>query len=582
MDVNQIQSPDFLKDLNVQELQELSKDIRTFLIESISKTGGHLASNLGMVECSIALLKAFNLPEDTVIYDVGHQVYTHKILTGRAERFSTLRQFKGLSGFPKREESIYDAFETGHSSTSISLAAGKLVSNALQGKNNEVIAVIGDGALTGGMAFEAMNYLGSTNHKVIVVLNDNEYSINKNVGAMSSMFNKIRVSKSYQSVKRFLPKPLRTFGHALDYSLAGVNVFESLGFDYYGPVDGHDFVDLEKAFSYAKKQNRSVLIHLKTRKGHGMPEAENDQVKYHGISYFKIEKETKGTSWSKAIAKVIHEESPQNLTVITPAMIYGSGLELFKDRNLIDVGIAEGHAATMASAIALDGMPVFLPLYSTFSQRAFDSFAHDIARMNAPMLIGIDRSGFVPNDGDTHQGIFDVSMFKMLPNVIITMPKDIKEAKELVRYGWKTNAPFVIRYPKGSIPESTPCEPISSPTWLMERTGEKCNIISYGNTLHRVLQLVDAHNLDCTVINARFIKPMDLAVLDKLTKPTIVIEEVIEAGSLGESIQAYCSNIKVTRLAIQDYPSHGSIADLQKEAHLDDQTLLKEIVKQCV
>jgi len=595
MDLYSIKTPHFLNQMNNDDLTELSNDIRTFLIESISKTGGHLASNLGVVELTIALHKVFNTPKDKLIFDVGHQIYTHKILTGRINSFNTLRQFKGLSGFPKMSESFYDAFETGHSSTSISAATGMVVANENANNPSEVVAVIGDGAMTGGMAFEAINYFGHSGKKMIIVLNDNEMSISDNVGALSKLLKGLRSSKKYIGFKnivpRFIKRPMNKITNALKYTIEGTNIFETLGYKYYGPVDGHNIPKLIKYLELAKNETRPVIIHIKTKKGKGYEPAENNQVKYHGIGYYEVENGNtpkKGLSWSVGISETINEVVKDTLTVITPAMIHGSGLQVFKDRQLIDVGIAEGHATTMAAGIAASHQKVYLPLYSTFAQRAYDQILHDIARPNLHVVFGIDRAGLVPNDGDTHQGIFDVSMFNAMPNMTITMPKDLNEARELIKYGfYKNDSPFVIRYPKGETYLGKTSTEIDKPSWVIEEKGSEVNIISYGPDVNRILKLVINNNIQANVINARFIKPMDLKVLDEVISnelPILIYENVVESGSLGQTIQSYIAEKtyrKVKRMFVESIPEHGDISNLLREQGLDDTSIINEIKKLC-
>ncbi len=595
MDLFSIKSPEFLNNLSNDELIEVSSEIREFLIESISKTGGHLASNLGVVELTIALHKVFDMPKDKIIFDVGHQVYTHKILTGRIDRFSTLRQFNGLSGFPKREESFYDSFETGHSSTSISAAAGIVNANIQAGKNDQVIALIGDGSMTGGMAFEAINYFGHTNQKMIIVLNDNEMSISSNVGALSRLLKNIRSSKKYINLKKYMPKllkkPMHKLTDALKYTVEGTNIFETLGYKYYGPVDGHSIPKLIKILEVAKASTKPVIIHVKTKKGKGYAPAENDQTKYHGIGFYEVENGNtipKGLSWSEGISAAINEIVTEPLTIITPAMIHGSGLSVFSSRNLIDVGIAEAHASTMAAGVAVSGQLVYLPLYSTFAQRAYDSILHDIARQNLHVVIGIDRSGIVPQDGDTHQGIFDVSMFNAMPNMVITMPKDLNEARELIKYGfYKNDSPFVIRYPKGAAYNGVVSSEIIAPSWLYEVNGEKINIITYGPNVNRLIKITLNSGIDANIINARFIKPMDYSTLDKIIDnelPILIIEEVVESGSLGQQIATYIAKKtfrKLKLMNISSIPQHGDVLNLRRVQGLDDKNILKEIKKLC-
>ncbi len=595
MNLFNIKDPQFLKELSNTELTELSDEIRSFLIESISKTGGHLASNLGVVELTVALHKVFDTPKDKIVFDVGHQVYTHKILTGRIDGFSSLRKFEGLSGFPKFSESEYDAFETGHSSTSISAASGMVVANEHKNSDAQVVAVIGDGALTGGMAFEAINYFGQSNKKMTIILNDNEMSISNNVGAVSKMLKNLRANKNYISFKNILPKflkrPFHKVTNAIKYTVEGTNIFQALGYKYYGPIDGHNIPKLIKYLEVAKNSSKPVIIHVKTKKGKGYQPAEDNQIKYHGIGYYEVDNgNTKegGLSWSVGVSELVNKVVKDPLTVITPAMIHGSGLEVFEDRNLIDVGIAEAHATTMAAGIASQAEKVYLPLYSTFAQRAYDSLLHDIARPNLHVVIGIDRAGIVPNDGDTHQGIFDVSMFKAMPNMIITMPKDLKEAKELLEFGFNKNKnPFVIRYPKGLAIHGETSKEITTPSWILEAIGNSVNIITYGPNVQRIQKLTQENNIDANIVNARFIHPMDESLLDTLfnnKQPILIYEETVHSGSLGQSVKEYIlskGHRNIKHMFIQDIPDHGDIDNLRKVQNLDDVSLVKEMMKLC-
>lgn len=591
MDLRDIKNPHFLKQLSNDELVELSADIRQFLIESISKTGGHLASNLGVVELTIALHKVFDAPKDKIIFDVGHQSYVHKILTGRIQGFNSLRQFNGMSGYPKLSESPYDVFETGHSSTSISAAAGFVVANKNLNKDGEVIAVIGDGAMTGGMAFEAINYFGHTDQKMIIVLNDNEMSISDNVGALSKVLKGIRSSRPYISFKNIIPKfmksPINKLTNALKYTIEGTNIFETLGYKYYGPVDGHNLPKLMKYLEVAKKETRPVIIHVRTKKGKGYEPAEANQEKYHGIGYYEVENgKTKepGLSWSVGVSEMVNDVVKDHLTVITPAMIHGSGLNVFRDRELIDVGIAEGHAATMAAGIASMNQYVYLSLYSTFAQRAYDQILHDIARTDMHVVFGIDRAGIVPSDGDTHQGIFDISMFQAMPNIVITQPKDLNEARELIEYGfYKNRHPFVIRFPKGNTYPGVKAEPINEPSWIQETEGDQINIISYGPNINRIIKIAVNSDISANIYNARFINPIDEKMLQEIKEnglPTLVYEEVIESGSLGQTLKAKY-NLNVEMMNLTSIPDHGDRENLLKFYELDDKSILRRIRKLC-
>ncbi|MGL4372855.1 MAG: 1-deoxy-D-xylulose-5-phosphate synthase, partial [Turicibacter sp.] len=446
--IKEIKEPSFVKKLSNRQLKILCKDLRTFLIDSVSKTGGHLSPNLGVVELTVALHKVFNTPDDKIIWDVGHQSYIHKLLTGRADQFSTLRQHKGLSGFPKRKESSHDCWETGHASTSISAAVGMAYARDLQEDDYHVIAVIGDGSMTGGMAYEALNHIGHTNNRLIVILNDNEMAIGPSVGALNNLLGSIRTNDSYINTKRHVKELLKNTNflnqmmHRAKDSVKQLfiedSAFDAMGFKYLGPIDGHNMNDLVKNLTFAKKYTDGpVLLHVKTTKGKGYSFAEADKLgTWHGIGKFnkntgKVEEEKKENmiSWSKLISDGLIEltENDSRVAVITPAMMTGSALtkyaSIYPDRT-IDVGIAEEHAVTMAGGMASQGMKPFVSIYSTFFKRAYDQVHHDIARQKLNVVFGVDRAGIVGADGETHQGIYDIAMLRHIPNMTIMMPKD--------------------------------------------------------------------------------------------------------------------------------------------------------------
>ena len=448
MKIENIKNPNFLKKYNENELYKLSDEIRNFIIESVSKTGGHLASNLGAVELTITLHYVFNSPKDKFIFDVGHQSYTHKILTGRAKDFHNLRKLNGISGYQKRCESIYDCYEAGHTSTSIAAALGFAYTRDLNKDNNEVIAIIGDGSLTGGLAFEALNNISNINSKIIIILNDNSMSITKNVGGLSEFLTNIRLSNSYENAKQSYKKILlkSKLGLKIYNKTRNIknrfknkindNIFTNLNIDYLGPIDGHNIKELIKAYEKAKNSKKSILIHVITKKGKGYIPAELNSSKFHGIGKFDVEtgktKKSNTTSISEIVSNTIYEfmKNDNELVTITPAMIAGSKLEnIFKDfpDRCIDTGITESFATTLAGAIAINNKKVFLPIYSSFLQRAYDNINHDIARMNTHIVIGIDRAGLVGEDGETHHGIFDISFLNSIPNIVISMGKDNEE-----------------------------------------------------------------------------------------------------------------------------------------------------------
>ena len=620
-DIEKIKDPSFIKKLSTPEMQVLCQDIRTFLINSLSKTGGHVSSNLGVVELTVAMHKVFDSPKDKFIWDVGHQVYIHKILTGRANQFSTLRQFKGLSGFPKRKESAHDCWETGHASTSISAAVGMAYARDLSQEDYHVVAVIGDGSLTGGMAYEALNHIGHTNKRLIVIINDNEMAISPNVGAMHNILGSIRTNESYLTTKRCLKKILKnkSFLNRMMYRakgslkrfVIGDIPFDAMGFKYFGPVDGHNLDDLIKNLNFAKKADKPVIVHVKTTKGKGFSYAEQDKLgTWHGVGKFNKEtgevftsqKENK-VSWSKLICNGLIEltKHDSKVAVITPAMINGSALNEYQrlyPNRLIDVGIAEEHAVTMAGGMATQGMKPFVSIYSTFFKRAFDQVHHDVARQELNVVFGVDRAGVVGADGETHQGIYDIPMLRPIPNMTLMMPKDAKEAYDLLYTAYQIDGPVAIRYPRGEVTDVSASydsfELIPVGSWETLKTGTMAYIISMGPILEDLVnlaqQLSQDEHLDVGVINARFIKPLDDKLLDELATynvPLIVYEESAVIGGLGTAILEYYNETKqvveVKRMGIPDlYVQHGSVPEVLEELHLSLQDIkaeIKEVIK---
>lgn len=569
MDLNSIENPEFLRDMSIKELEALSEEIRAFLVERLSETGGHLASNMGVVELTLAMHKVFDSPTDRLLFDVGHQTYVHKILTGRASEFHTLRQLDGLSGFLKRDENPHDVFEAGHSSTSIGAAAGMLFAKDHNPSVGHVVAMIGDGALASGVALESLNFLGHYSDKPpIIILNDNEMSISKNVGHLSRMLTRIRMKNSYRSLKRkttkLIPRRLRPFTSKVESRLkgflTGTTYFESMGFQYYGPLDGHDFKQLLRAFHTARKSNRPTVIHVRTQKGKGYAPAENDTIgKWHGAKPFDIrtgkfhsEMTNHKTTMSRIVADHLEGYAGKHpdFYVVTPAMKGGAELYEFENnhpRQLIDTGIAESTAALVSTYLATDGVKVFLTIYSTFLQRAYDQIVHDMARLNAPVVIGIDRAGLVGGDGETHQGIYDIPMLAHIPNMTIAHPESPAALKATIDYALErhTGGPIAIRYPRKSVQTSVHDQPpmpqLEGPFWQWERTGEKGTIIAFGDHVPAIRALIDEAGLDVSLLNARFIKPLDkdaLAALDQ-DHPLLIHEESTITGGLGSMVIAH-------------------------------------------
>ena len=612
-----IENPLFLKDLKNEELKELASDIRSFLIESVSKTGGHLSSNLGVVELTIALHTIFDFSKDKILFDVGHQSYVHKILTGRAKDFVHLRQLHGLCGFQKMSESIYDVWEAGHAGTALSAALGMALAREAKNEDHAIVAVVGDGSIPNGMSFEALNHIGSTKQKLIVILNDNNMSISQNVGAFSHSIARLRNSQSYvnakQEVKGILNqnfvgsavlKGMRVVKDSIKRSIIHPSIFTEMGLEYLGPIDGHNYHELFNALETAKQHDGPVLVHVITTKGKGFRLSENDKNgHWHGVSQFDPDTGNNlgslplnHLSWSEVVSETLIRLAKQEpkLTVITPAMIQGSKLEKFfalYPQRSIDCGIAEEHAATLASAMALNGLKPFLSIYSTFIQRAYDQINHDIARMESPVVIGIDRSGLVGEDGPTHHGVFDIGILRPLPNLIIAQPKDAFEAQNILYTAFKLNRPYAIRYPRGSAiyREVEAFEMIETGTWTVLGNLETARVVvvAYGPDVDKIKDKIDANQLPVCVVNARFIKPLDDGLLNYLTqlnKHVIVYETDMLAGGLSSAIMEWLAErqlkLDMDRIGIMDhFVTHGSVPDLRRYENIDISSLFERIKK---
>jgi len=609
MDLNKITSPSFLKDLNKRQLEELARDIRKFLIEKCSVTGGHIGPNLGVVELTIALHKVFNSPQDKLLWDVGHQAYVHKILTGRASQFDTLRQYKGLCGFPKLVESEHDEWETGHSSTSLSAAMGMAAARDIKKEKNYVVPIIGDGALTGGMALEALNHIGHEKTNMIVVLNDNEMSIAPNVGALHGVLGRLRTAKEYTKAKEELESLMNKIPvvggklaqaadrvkDSLKYLVVSGVFFEELGFKYLGPIDGHDFESLEDHLEYAKKVKGPVLLHVITKKGKGYKPAENDTVgTWHGTGPYKMEtgEFPKGNSnapaWSKLISESVRKlmREDERIVAITPAMPVGSKMEGIQQEfphRFFDVGIAEQHATTMAAGLATQKMKPYLAIYSTFLQRAYDQVLHDIARPNLNVVIGIDRAGLVGADGETHQGVFDVSFLRHIPNMVIMMPKDENEGQHMVKTAFEFDGPIALRYPRGNgvgVPLDEEMKAIPIGSWEVLREGSDASILTFGTTIPMALEAAEKlakEGINVKVVNARFIKPLDEEMLHELMqdgKPILTIEETVLQGGFGSAVLEFAfdhkyRHVAIDRIGIPDqFIEHGNVDQLLKEINV--------------
>ena len=567
-----IQGPENIRTLSIKESKQLATEIREFLLAHVSKTGGHLSSNLGVVELTIALHQVFHTPEDQIVWDVGHQAYVHKILTGRKDRFASLRQKDGLSGFPKFEESPYDAFNTGHATTSISAAYGMAKARDVLKQNHEVVAVIGDGSFTGGMAYEAMNNAGKDKTKLIVVLNDNEMSISHNVGSVPMHLSKLRTRKGYVKSKRLIKKLVGKFPSLSPlYRLAdsvkdktkylfikGI-LFEELGFTYLGPVDGHDLHDLTEVLKQAKSLDRPVVVHVKTTKGKGYDIAERNASRYHGIGAF--DPETGGTltkkqeTWSDVFGKTltwIGQRDP-SVVAVSAAMVPGTGLNHYAQylpKRLYDVGIAEEHAVTFAAGMAKGGLKPCVALYSTFLQRAYDQIVHDVCMPQLPVVFAVDRSGVVGEDGETHQGVFDIAFLSHIPGMTVMAPSCKEELVSMMNFAFRLGRPCAIRYPKGSVPESFWAldAPIEYGKSRIVQHGEETVIVAAGACMEEAMEAAQMMKLlgyTPTVVDARFVAPLDKELLVQLMDThayMITVEDHVYTGGFGMQIAAFAKS----------------------------------------
>ena len=616
MDVKKIKNPSFLKKLKIKDLELLSENIRKYIIDSVSVTGGHLSSNLGVVDLTVALHKVFNTPKDKIIFDVSHQCYTHKILTGRAKEFNKLRQLDGLSGFQKREESPHDAYEAGHSSTSLSAALGMSLARDKQNKKHNVIAVIGDGSMGNGLAYEALNHIGSTKTKLIIILNDNEMSISKNVGGLHNNLDKIRANYKYNNAKnktKHILNKIPLIGNKISIGITNIKssikklylkdgfLFEELGIKYYGPINGHDYKEMLTYLEMAKKETEPVLIHVITEKGKGYIYSEQDKLgSWHGVGPFDIEtgkflkKEDNKITWSEVISNHLIELTKKNndLMVVTPAMAGGSKLLKYKElypNNFIDAGIAEEHALVLANGMSIEGLIPFVSIYSTFLQRGYDQVIHDIARMKTHVIIGIDRAGIVGEDGETHQGIYDLTFLLPIPNLIISTPKDSVEAGNILYTAMLSKRPFAIRYSKEKLEynkENYKIIPIGS--WETIETGKDAVLITYGSLLEKAKIVKNnlSKKIDLSIVNARYLKPIDEKLFNKLLKEyknIFIYEETTYINSLGSYLinyaeeKVYKGNINL--FAIKDeFIKQGKREEILKQLELDEKSITKKIL----
>ncbi|SET43869.1 1-deoxy-D-xylulose-5-phosphate synthase [Enterocloster lavalensis] len=612
MILEQIKGPQDIKQMSLEELGQLAQEIRAFLIEKISHTGGHLASNLGVVELTIAMYRTFDLPEDKVIWDVGHQSYTHKILSGRMAEFDELRQYGGLSGFPKRKESPYDCFDTGHSSTSISAGLGIAQGRDILGQNYEVVSVIGDGALTGGMAYEALNNAARMKKNFIIVLNDNKMSISENVGGMSRYLNGLRTGSGYNDLKKnvanaldripvvgapMIDKIKRTKNSIKQLFIPGM-LFENMGITYLGPVDGHNISQLCKVFREAKNLDHAVLVHVLTKKGKGYKPAEKNPSRFHGVDPFDVTtgkslKEKQYPSYTEVFSRKLCQLAKErpNLVALTAAMPDGTGLSDFARHypgRFFDVGIAEAHAVTSAAGMAAAGLKPVVAVYSSFLQRAYDQVLHDVCIQDLPVVFAVDRAGLVGSDGETHQGIFDYSFLTSIPNMSVMAPKNLWELRAMLEFSMDYNRPLAIRYPRGEAYRGLRDfrEPIVYGKGEMLYEEEGIALLAVGSmvsTAEHIRQKLKAEGRSCTLANGRFVKPFDRELVDRLAerhKVIVTLEENVLQGGYGLPVTAYIHehypHRRVLNIGIPDaYVEHGNVSVLREGLGIDSDSIIK-------
>lgn len=615
MILEKIKEANDVKQLSLSECEQLAQEIRDFLIRSLSETGGHLASNLGVVELTIALHRFLHFPEDKLVWDVGHQAYTHKILTGRKEQFATLRKTGGLSGFPKRKESDCDAFDTGHSSTSISAGLGLVQARDLKGENYQVVSVIGDGALTGGMAYEALNNAAELKKNFIIILNDNEMSITRNVGGMSSYLDHIRMAAPYTELKmgvtnalKKIPKVGDGMVDALHKTKSSIKqlvipgmLFENMGLTYLGPVDGHDMRQLGKVLQEAKRKKGPVLIHVLTEKGRGYEPAMRHPARFHGAAPYEIEtglpKSNGNPSYTDIFSTVMRKfgDREPDVVAVSAAMVPGTGLKRFGNmfpERLFDVGIAEEHAVTFAAGLALGGLRPVVAIYSSFLQRAVDQILHDVCMQNLPVVFAVDRAGLVGSDGETHHGCFDLSYLSMMPNMTVMAPKNKWELSDMLKFAIRQKSPVAIRYPRGEA--YTGLEDYRAPiemgkAEILEK-GKKIAILAVGNMVRTAVQVTE--NLrNCgyepTLVNMRFVKPLDMDLLEILREDhslIVTMEENVKSGGFGEQVMTYYGSRlhspAVRIVAIEDkFVPHGSVEDLMHQQQMDSASVTERILR---
>ncbi len=614
MILERIKGAEDLKELSPDEIGILAQEVRSFLIEKISHTGGHLASNLGVVELTIAIFLSFHLPEDKIIWDVGHQSYTHKILSGRMEEFDELRQFGGLSGFPKRKESPYDSFDTGHSSTSISAGLGIAQARDILGKDYKVAAIIGDGALTGGMAYEALNNAARMKKNFIIILNDNKMSISENVGGMSKYLNGLRTGSGYNDLKKnvadalerlpvlgapIIDKIKRTKNSIKQLFIPGM-LFENMGITYLGPVDGHNVQALCKVLKEAQKLDHSVLVHVLTRKGKGYGPAEKYPSRFHGVDPFDIAtgkplKEKQYPSYTQVFSRKICQLAREHkeLVAVTAAMPDGTGLSAFAKEfpdRFFDVGIAEAHAVTSAAGMAAAGLKPVVAVYSSFLQRAYDQILHDVCIQNLPVILAVDRAGLVGSDGETHQGIFDYSYLTSIPNMSVMAPKNLWELRAMLEFAVDYNGPIAIRYPRGQAYRGLKefMNPIVYGQGEMLFEEQDIALLAVGSmvsTAEHIRDKLKARGFQCSLANGRFVKPFDARLVDRLAyghTRIVTLEENVLQGGYGLAVTAYIHRrypqIRVMNVALPDaYVEHGNVSVLRAELGIDSDSIIRRL-----
>ncbi|MFR8234039.1 MAG: 1-deoxy-D-xylulose-5-phosphate synthase [Clostridia bacterium] len=617
--LEKINYPKDLKKLSIEEKETLAIEIRKYILEIVSKNGGHLASNLGVVELTIALHSVFNFPEDKIVWDVGHQTYVHKILTGRKEALKTLRKLNGIAGFPKTNESKYDNFNTGHSGTSISAALGMARARDLKNEKNSVLAVIGDGAMTGGMALEALNDVGYSKTKMTIILNDNEMSISKNIGGLNMLLSKLRTKKTYTksnvSMKKIINKVpiigkptvkvIQRLKRSIKQLIIPKMFFEDIGFTYLGPVDGHNIQELENILRLSKQIDNPVIIHVLTKKGKGYSIAEENPDKFHATAPFNIETGKAGKEKKKDYSKVFGDKlvelarENEKIVAITASMKDGTGLTKFSKefpKRFFDIGIAEQHALGLAAGMAIEGTIPVVPIYSSFYQRGYDQVIHDIAIQNLPVIMCVDRAGIVGADGETHQGLLDMAFFRLVPNLTIMAPKDFKELEEMLEFAIKLNKPVIIRYPRGGeedykFQESTNSEYTKIEEGRAEilKEGKDISIIAIGKMVSRAMKIaeeLEKENINTDVINARFLKPLDIKTIKNSiakTKKVITIEDGTIINGLATAIKELIidENLRDIKLECFAYPDkfiqHGSVQELEEIYDLDEKSIITKI-----